>query len=151
MTHRTSQVRAIRMCSRTEVSGKLAASWARISAGHKGDFADKLDISTKTIDRALIGETLPGLDTALNSLAFDVTALDEVFALYGLSIKPLIAAPSNDLTTISSLSNLVGQFAAALSDGQRDHRETLQLADMIRPVMAMLSAICAEADAVRAA
>ncbi|KPH66027.1 hypothetical protein [Novosphingobium sp. ST904] len=70
----------------------------------------------ETIDRALTGESVPELHTALNSLAVDITALDEVFALYGLRVKPLKAEPANDLATISRLSNLAGQFAEALSD-----------------------------------
>lgn len=151
MPHRTSHVRTVRKCTKAEVSGKLAAGWARVSSGRKGEMADALDSSVKTIDRALTGETLPELHTALNSLAFDPSALAEVFDLMGLEVRPKRSTPANDLATIASICNLAGQFTAALEDGHRDHRETCQLADAIRPLLVALSAICAEADAVRAA
>lgn len=120
-------------------------------AGQKGAFVDAIDSSPATVDRALTGKSLPELHTALNSLAFDATALDEVFALYGVKLVPLNVQAANDLATISRLSNLAGMFAGALADGKRDHRETCELADAIRPLMKHLSAICLEADAVRAA
>ena len=151
MSQRSNQVRSIKRQTKSDVQGKLAAAWARVSAGRKGAFADAADTSIATVDRALTGKSVPELHTALNSLAFDPTALDEVFALYGIKVVPLMTEAANDLNTISSLSNLAGQFAAALSDGHRDHRETCQLADAIRPLMKALGAICAEADAVRAA
>ncbi|TCM21506.1 hypothetical protein EDF56_101170 [Novosphingobium sp. PhB165] len=151
MTHRTNHVRAIRRNSKSDVQGKLAAGWARVSAGKKGAFVDTIDSSMATVNRALTGDSLPELHTALNSLAFDPTALDEVLALYGVALKPLTSEPANDLATISRLSNLAGQFAEALSDGHRDHRETCQLADTIRPIMAALTAICLEADQIKGA
>lgn len=120
-------------------------------AGKKGAFVDAIDSSPATVNRALTGDSVPELHTALNSLAFDATALDEVLALYGVKIAPLQVEAANDLATISSLSNLAGQFAKALEDGHRDHRETCQLADAIRQLMKALSAICVEADTVRAA
>lgn len=145
------QVRTIKPQTKSDVSGKLAASWARVAAGKKGAMADAIGAGTKTIDRALTGETVPELHTALNSLAFDLTALDEVLALYGLKVTPLASEAANDLHTISSLSNLAGRFASALEDGHRDHRETCEIADAARPLMTALAAICSEADAVRAA
>lgn len=151
MTHRNNRICAIRRRTKSEVQGQLAAGWARVMAGKKGAFVDAIDSSPATVNRALTGDSLPELHTALNSLAFDATALDEVFALYGVKVGPLQVEAANDLATISSLSNLAGQFAKALEDGHRDHRETCQLADAIRPLMKALSAICAEADTVRAA
>jgi len=151
MTRRGNRICAVRRRSKSDVQGKLAAGWARVMAGRKGEFVDAIDSSPATVNRALTGDSLPELHTALNSLAFDATALDEVFSLYGVKIVPIEVSAANDLATISSLSNLAGQFAAALEDGVRDHRETCQLADAIRPLMKALSAICSEADAVRAA
>ncbi|TCM33774.1 hypothetical protein [Novosphingobium sp. ST904] len=152
MSQRSNHVRLVRSNDKSDVSKAISAGWARIlrTVG-KGTFADSIDIGTKTIDRALTGESVPELHTALNSLAVDITALDEVFALYGLRVKPLKAEPANDLATISRLSNLAGQFAEALSDGHRDHRETCQLADTIRPLMTALTAICLEADQIKGA
>lgn len=76
MPDKLHHVGPIRTRSKTEVSGALAAGWARISANRKGAFADNLGIDVKTVNRALTGETLPELHTALNSLADDPTALD---------------------------------------------------------------------------
>ncbi|WP_288803891.1 hypothetical protein [uncultured Novosphingobium sp.] len=152
MTHRSNHVRPLRTSDKSDVSKAISAGWARVlrSVG-KGTFADSIDIGTKTIDRALTGESVPELHTALNSLSVDITALDEVFALYGLRVKPMRSEPANDIATISRLSNLAGQFAEALADGHRDHRETCQLADTIRPLMAALTAICLEADLIKGA
>ncbi|WP_156367187.1 hypothetical protein, partial [Novosphingobium sp. KN65.2] len=148
MPEKTNHVRRISVFTKAQVSAKLAIGWARATANRKGAFADAIDIDAKTVNRTLTGETVPELHTALNSLVFDPTALDEVFALYGVKITPLQSEAANDLHTISSLSNLAGQFASALEDGHRDHRETCQLADAARPLMQALAAICAEADAV---
>ncbi len=151
MSQRSNRFCAIRARSKSDVQGKLAAGWARVMAGHKGEFIDTIDSSPATVNRALTGDSVPELHTALNSLAFDFTALDEVLALYGAKIVPNQIEASNDLATISSLSNLAGQFAKALEDGHRDHRETMALAAAIRPLMKALSAICAEADHIKGA
>lgn len=42
-----------------------------------------------------------------------------------------------------------GQWTEALADGRRDHRETCELAQAIRPILPALSAIVAEADRVK--
>ena len=150
MPDQRNHVRPIRTRSKTEVSGALAAGWARVSANRKGQFADKLGIDTKTVNRALTGETLPELHTALNSLVDDLTALDELGALYGIEFRVKEPVAANDLSTVSDLSKLAGQWAEALSDGNRGHRETLALADAIRPLIKALSNVIVEADRIRA-
>ena len=82
---RDNHVRPIRPHSKAQVSGALAAGWARVSAGRKGAFADNIDVDTKTVNRALTGETVPELHTAWNSLADDPTALDELASRLGFS------------------------------------------------------------------
>lgn len=145
------QVRPKTAPVKSDVSAALSVAWARASrrAG-KGAMADKIGTSTKTIDRALTGETVPELHTALASLLADESALDEVFALYGLN-RPRWAhsAAANDLHTVSNLTGLASTFCRALEDGDRDHRETLELADLIRSLKPALAAILAEADHIR--
>lgn len=136
--------------SKMDVSARLVAGWARVIAAHgKGKFADKLGVDTKTVGRALSGENTPELHTVFNSLAVDPTALDEVADLYGLEIRAKQALVANDMETVSDLGHLIGKWVEALSDGHRDHRETLELARVMRPLLHRLNAVCAEADVIR--
>ena len=136
------------IASKQRVSGALAAGWARVSAEHgKGAFADKLEVSSRTIDNALTGTTVPELHTAFNSLVIDPTALDEVAALYGFKVVPNTADAANDMATAARLSHLAGELIDALADGARDHTETLRLAKHCRPLVAALCALVSEADA----
>lgn len=137
--------------SKSSVSSALAMGWARAanSAG-KGAMADIIGACPKTINRALIGENLPELHTALASMLADESALDEVFSLYGLQRpRRKNSEASNDLVTVSCLSNLVSAFCEAISDGKRDHNETLVLADLVRAAMPSLTAILDDADRIR--
>lgn len=140
----------LRVHSKMDVSARLVAGWARVIAKvGKGKFADKLEVNEKTVGRALSGENTPELHTAFNSLAVDPTALDEVAALYGVEIRPKQSVAANDMETVADLSHLVGKWVAALSDGHRCHRETLELANVMRPLLHRLNAVCAEADSIR--
>lgn len=145
----SNQVRPKAAISKARLSAALASGWARVVGTRKGAMADAMEVDTKTINRALTHETTPELHTAFNSLVFDATALDEVAALYGMRLVPRHSAAANDLTTIADLSALIGQFAVALSDGKRAPRETCQLADLIRPILAELGAIVEEADRIK--
>lgn len=137
--------------AKSDVSDALAVGWARASRTlGKGAMADSIGASTKTIDRALTGETLPELHTALASLHAEESALDEVFALYGFERpRRKNAQAANDLATVSGLSSVVAHFCEALSDGSRDHRETLELAELVRKVMPSLTAILDDAARLR--
>lgn len=136
--------------SKMDVSARLVAGWGRVIAAHgKGVFADKLGVDAKTVSRAMAGDTVPELHTAFNALAVDPTALDEVAALYGVEIRPKQTVAANDMETVADLSHLVGKWVEALSDGIRDHRETLELAKVMRPLLHRLNAVCAEADGIR--
>lgn len=133
--------------TKQRVSSALSAGLARICAGQgKGKVADKIEVSTRTIDNALTGTTLPELHTAFNLLTVDPTALDEVANLYGVVIQPKQSEAANDLKTASCLSHLAGQIIDALSDGHRDHRETLAIAKHCRPLVKALAALIDEAD-----
>lgn len=145
-----SQVRP-RLRMKSDVSAALVMGWARMIAQYgRGGFADRLDIDPKTVARAMSGETTPELHTALNSLLVNPAALNELFALYGLHPpRPRKAEAANDMVTLSGLSGVVSQFAEALEDGERDHRETLELAAAIKALMPALTAILNEANRIR--
>lgn len=143
-------VRPIILHSRAEVSGKVAAGWARVSAGRKGAFADSLEIDVKTVDRALTGQTVPELHTAFNSLADDPTALDELAALYGVSIVPRRAmALTDDMALAANLGRSLSELIERLRDGQRCHLDTLALAELFRHLIPQMQAVVGEADEIR--
>lgn len=132
------------------LSRALSAAWARVALRiGKGAFADAAGFDVKTVDRALTGPSLPYAEHLLNSLVADPTALNEVLALYGIEARPLRAHPANDLETVAGLSQAAAAVAEALQDGVRCHRDTCQLADIFRPLVAKLNAIVAEADQIR--
>jgi hypothetical protein len=152
MTHRNNIFANIEPQPKHRVSALLAAGWARvISKVGRGAFSDKLDISDGTVGNALSGKTVPELHTALNSLAIDPTALDELMAGYGFRIQPLHASAANDIATAAGVINAMGELVRALDDNHRDHNETLAIAGLLRPHMPALMAIIGQADELRGA
>ena len=137
--------------SKTDTSAALGMGWSRMIAKHgRGGFADQLGVDAATVKRAMCGDTTPELHTVLNSLMVDQTALNELFALYGFEPpRKRNPAAANDLTTLAGLSEVLRTFCAALEDGDRNHVETLALADACRNVMPALSAIMGEAARIR--
>ncbi len=137
--------------SETKVSNAVATGLLRASqnCGGKGTLADKMEVHSKTVDRALVGDTVPNVRNLFNSLLADPTALDELADLYGVVIRPKSSQAANDLHTAACMANATGSFIEALSDGKRDHRETLALADMFRPLLKMLGAVVEEADRIK--
>jgi len=134
------------------VAALLSAGWARIIATHgKGALADALDVSENTIGNALAQRTTPELHTALNSLSVDPTALDELLAGYGFRLCPLHSKAANDLATAAGVIGAMGELVEALSDGVRDHNETLAIATLLRPHLPAVQAIVHEADMLRGA
>jgi hypothetical protein len=149
---RSNFLRQITSLPKHRVSNLLAAGWARVIAKEgKGAFADRLECSENTISNALSGKTTPEFHTALNSLAIDITALDEVFAGYGVRLVPLHAEAANDLAMSAGVINAMGELVARLADGERDHNDTLAVAALLRPHIPAISAIVREADELRGA
>lgn len=105
----------------------------------------------RSIQNALSLDTLPSLDAILNAMDLEPTILDELLAAKGLRIAPLHLDAANDLNVAAGVSNIAASICAALSDGKRDHRETLELAKIIRPLLPALSGIVREADELRGA
>lgn len=127
------------------MSEALGLDWHHVSNRHgKSAFAKAVDVDPKTVNRAITGETMPELHTALASLLIDPTALQRTFALYGFKAVPISGQAANDMETVASLSELVTQFVKVLEDGVRDHNETLSLSTLIAPLLARLHAIMEE-------
>jgi len=149
--HRSSKVSPKKPLSKEDVSSALSDAWFRISRDvGKGTLTDHTGSkTTKTIDRAIAGGGLPELHTALNSLLACPTALDEVFSLYGGRFVLLDCQAANDYATISGLNHGLAQWTHALADLKRDHRETVELADLFRPLVAQLSSLIEEADGIK--
>jgi hypothetical protein len=138
--------------SKSDVSDALAAGWARVindTDNGRIKLANALEVDGKTIGRTLNGSSVPELHRVMNSLSVDVTALNELFARYGMEVRPRSLSMPNDMSMIQSLARLVAQWVEVMEDGVRDHRETIALGDEIRRMMPMLQQIVAEADAIR--
>ena len=130
----------------------LAAGWSRVIANvGRGTFADKCGVCTDTVGNALAGRNMPELHTAFNSLMADPTALDELAALYGFQIIPAKRQAANDLNTAAGVIEAMGELVKANADGNRDHNETLAVAQMLRPHLGPINAIMEEADRLRGA
>ena len=69
--------------------------------------------------------------------------------LYGFILIPEDRAMSPDMETLIEMSQAMTRFCEALEDGRRDHRETIELANKLRPLVPKLSQIIAEADATK--
>jgi hypothetical protein len=136
-----------------EVQARLAAAWARTIArmnGRKNTFADAIGCCPDTVSNALSGNTVPELHTALNSLLADPNALDEVLSLYGFILVPNDMEMSPDMQTLAQMGKAMAEFLDALRDGKRTHRETLELAEELRPLIPRLTQIVHEAEGLKA-
>lgn len=138
------------MQEKADVSAALVAGWGRVMMRIKrGNFIDQMRSNSKTLSRWMSGEHTPELHTALNSLSIDITALNEVFDLYGLEVRPKSATRTNDMEMIAHTCRLAGQWADVMADGVRDHQETLQLADTLGPLIPAFQSILKEAAQIR--
>ena len=137
--------------SETQVSDAVATGLFRAArtCGGKGTLADKMEVNTKTVERALTGVSVPHARSLMGALLADPTALDELGDLYGVVIRPKSSQAANDLHTAACMASAAGSFMEALSDGKRDHNETLALADLFRPLLKMLGAVVEEADRIK--
>jgi hypothetical protein len=69
----------------------------------------------------------------------------------GFQIVPRDLELSPDMQTLHQMSKAMAEFIDALKDGKRNHRETLELADELRPLIPRLTAIVHEAEGLKAA
>lgn len=145
-------VRRNRSLTKERAKSLVAAGLQRAVATHgKDGVALSAGCSTRCIEKALAHDTLPSIETLFNALSADVTILDEFLREYGLRLASIHADAANDLTTAAGLSHAAGALIEAHQDGRRCHRETLTIADKLRPLLPQIVAIIEEADKVRAA
>lgn len=130
----------------------LIAGLARVAAQvGRGALADRAGRTTRSLDMLFAGETaLPSGKGLVDFLLADETALDEVLALYGVQLCPRDTDKRADMSTVAEMAGVLARFADAISDGVRDHNETVKVAELLRPLLPKLTAIVAEADAIRA-
>jgi DNA-binding phage protein len=143
-------VRDFNPVTKEKAKALVAAGLHRAVVSHGLEVvAQKAGCSPRCLQKALSHETLPEMHTAANVLLLDMTALCEFFAALGFQITPSTAAMSPDMMTVKRLSETLSCYLNALQDGRRDHRETLQLAEHLRPLIAELTALVREADGLR--
>jgi hypothetical protein len=103
----------------------------------------------KTIRNARDQKSTLRLDLALNLLALEPTALDELFAAIGFRLAPLHSSSANDLHTAAGLLDGASEMIRAHEDGDRSRAETIRIADKLRPHLPAALAIVREADEMR--
>lgn len=152
MTHRTNTVVPKAQCPTEEQFHNLViAGLARVSTKvGRGAVAQQMGRTTRALDKVFAGST-PEAKALFDLLGSKetITALDEVLATYGVRLAPLHANADNDMHTAADLAKAAGSLMDALSDGKRDHLETLTLGTMFRELLPKIAAIVSEADAIR--
>lgn len=113
------------------------------------DVAAAATCSPRCLQKALSHETLPEAHTLANILLLEPTVLSEFYSHLGFKIVPTHAAADQDMQTVAEMSRAVTVFLQALEDGRRCHRETLEIASLLRPLVQKLTAIVHEADGLR--
>lgn len=142
--------RSFRKLSKCETKALVASGLQRevLERGIEA-VADDMDCTTRCVRKALSHETLPEADKLGNLLAKNPSALFEWFAQLGLHVGFSKTIMSPDMLTASQMSRAVATFIEILEDGTRNHRETCELAAILRPLIPRLSAIVHEADGLR--
>ena len=105
----------------------------------------------KTIRNARDQKSTLRLDLALNLLALDHTALDELLAAMGYKVIPLHTNAANDLHTAAGLLDGASELVRAYEDGIREPHETHAVAEKLRPHMPAAMAIIRESDRLKGA
>lgn len=129
----------------------LVAGLGRVAAVMgRGALADASERTTRSLDMLFSGESkLPDLKRGLDFLMADETALDEVLALYGVSLCRRHLEPTSDMQMLADMAAAMSRFADIMADGVRKHPETLSLAPLFRQLMPRMAAVIAEADELR--
>lgn len=116
----------------------------------RGNLADKSGRTTRALDKVFHGSN-PNAKGLLDFLVAEPTALDELLALYGYRLTPLMCDAAIDFEIIADSAALHAEHTEAMRNGNRDHRETIRIAEKARPVVAKYAAIIQEADQIKGA
>lgn len=147
-------VSPVRIRTKDEVSDALARDWFPLAPrGHRVSFSINIggDKDGKVVTKALSGEHLPEAHTILNSLVVDKNALFETLLLFGVVAVPADIGDCDDNATISQMLRAATDYFERMKDGQRDHTDTLALADLLRPLIPAMLCIVREASALKQA
>jgi hypothetical protein len=110
--------------------------------------AKRIGATTKTITNAIGCKGVIRADLASNLIQADPGAFTEWFARMGFEPCSNDTHEAPDAVALSALATLMAAYARAMEDGRRDHRETRQLATLIRPMLPWLRAIVRQGDGV---
>jgi hypothetical protein len=143
------QVCAAKPISKDKFQRLLSAAWSRVLVDR-----DQMQMATAmgerdtaAVKRGIAASNLPEAHKIFNSLCADPTALDEVLREYGFRLEPIDARPADDLGLAGDLTEVTGDLIRF--HGRRSPRETCNLADKLRPIIAEEEAIVREADHLR--
>lgn len=127
----------------------IVAGLARVAAKiGRGNLADRMGRTTRALDKVFGGST-PDAKALFDALKADATVLDELAAAYGFQLVPIGEAAEPDLSLAAGLCDGASELMKANSDGNRDHRETMRVAEILRPHIGPAMAIVHEADKIR--
>lgn len=135
-----------------EAKPKVAAGLARAVARRGLErIALQGGCTTRCIQKAIAGETLPELHTALNIAALEPDAATDVLAAYGLGVHLLEPGAMPDAEALSALASLLSEVADAMRDGRIDPVELRRVVDKAQPVLPWLNGCVAKVVRERAA
>jgi len=149
---RNTVVRNAERLTKDRAKALLASGLQRaVATRGKDQVALAAGCGERCIEKALAQDTLPSIETVLNALDADETIMDELLAARGRRLCSLRAEAANDMALAAGVTIAMGQLVQALTDGIRDHTETLTIADLLRPHLPAMNAIVREADGLRGA
>jgi hypothetical protein len=111
--------------------------------------ARELGCTTKTVRAALAHDNLLEADKLGNLMARRPHVFRAWFSRLGLRLSYENSEMTPDMHTLAHVTHLGAVFAAALEDGSRSPRETLEIAKVAEALMPRLTAICHDADELR--
>jgi hypothetical protein len=145
-------VREPKPLTKDRVKALIASGLQRAARDHGiEEVAMKAGCSRRCIEKALSHESLPEAHLLGNILLLDPTALCEWLGQLGFQVVPRETALSPDMVTLAQMSKAMAEFIDALRDGKRTHRETMELAEELRPLIPRLTQIVHEAEGLKAA
>lgn len=136
--------------TKEQAKNAIAQGWQRVVRDHgKETVAATVGCDKRTVENTMALKTLPEAHLLLNLLDLDTTALNEWLALKGVHAVPCESAMTPDMQTVNGMGHALTHYLDVMLDGRRCHRDTLGLAELLRPLIPRLTAIVHEADGLR--
>lgn len=128
-----------------EAKPRVAAGLARaVAARGLERIAMQGGCTTRCIQKAIAGETLPELHTALNIAALEPDAATDILSFYGLGIHLLDPGALPDAAALAALALLLSEVAEAMRDGRIDRVELGRIVAKAVPVLPWLNGCVAQ-------